>query len=183
MRVYLVSVLAAAGLTACASEVAVTHNYIPQMGVPGHADYAASRGLTPVMIANSPYPVPAVLVALQRNNPRPLLFTSDPPVSLAGGYRVLLTFDGLPQGGGGLNVCRDPFTAAPSPGVPQNQTSVYGAFCLGTRLLSEAVVMSGPIGSPTDPRFSRLMGDLLSALMPFRDPHGDNRGLCIQNCT
>lgn len=169
-------------LTACASGVSISRNYIPQRGVPGHADYAATQGMTPVVMLNSPYPAPAVLAALQKNNSRPLVLTSDPPANLKGGYRVLLAFGQIPTGG--LYVCREPFGAGASAPAPATAatTSVYGAFCLGPALLSEAVATTSRIDSATDPRLSRLMGDLLTALMPYRDPYDNSRGWCVQPC-
>lgn len=169
-------------LAACTSGVSITHNYIPQRGVPGHADYAATQGMTPVIMLNSPYPSPAVLAALQKNNPRPLVFTSDAPASLKGGYRVLLAFEPMPTGG--LYVCREPFEtgASATARATASTTNVYGAFCLGPALISEAVASSPRIDAPNDPRLSRLMGDLLSALMPYRDPYDNSRGWCVKPC-
>ena len=180
LRVALLVCLATA-LGACANAVVVTRNYIPQRGVPGHADYAAALGPVPVVTVNSPFPAPAVLNALLTNDPRRHQFTAEPPATLQGGYRVLLAFD-RPVGGG-LHVCRDPFTGsapAPAPAAAPTRISVYGAFCLGPALLSEAVATAPRITTPDDPRLARLMGDLLIALMPFRDPYdnGDDGTRC-----
>jgi hypothetical protein len=168
-------------LSACAGEVSITHNEVPRAGVPSHADYAASLGPTPVVMLNNPFPPATVVAALQRNNARQhLVFSTDPPASLKGGYRVLLAFDGIP--GGGMQVCRDPFGSDTPPAARLSPTSVYGAFCLGPTLLSEAVASAPRLGGPTDPRLGRVMGDLLVALMPLRDPHQNSRGLCVQPC-
>lgn len=162
-------------LAACTNDVTVTHNYIPQRGVPGHADYAAALGPVPVVMANSPYPPPAVLAALSTHNSRPHVFTASPPASLEGGYRLILAFN--QRAAAGLYVCRGPFrsgapAAAPAPGTPPpTTTSVYGAFCLGPSLLSEAIATAPRVERPDDPMFARQLGDLLSALMPYRDPY------------
>jgi hypothetical protein len=172
-------------VTGCANEVSVSRNYIPQRGVPGHADYAKALGPVPVVMLNSPFAPPTVVAALQRNDPRRHQFTTDPPSSLEGGYRILLGFDRFPPGG--LYVCRGPLTegapaATPQPAQRPTSTSIYGAFCLGPALLSEAVATAPRVDSPDDPRFARLMGDLLTALMPFRDPYDNPGNRCFPPC-
>lgn len=180
MRAALISILLASALSACESGVTVSQTYLAQRGVPGHADYAATQGATPVVMLNQPFPPLTVAAAMQKNNPRPLLFTTEPPASLQGGYRVLLAFGGRPAGG--LYVCREPLAAAPAAATatPSADTSVYGAFCLGPALLSEAVASTPRIDSPADPRFGRMMGDLLSALMPMHELHEGNRSWCVK---
>jgi hypothetical protein len=171
-------------LASCAGGVTVSHQYLAQRGVPGHADFAVTQGATPVVMANNPFPPLTVAAALQKNNPRPLLFTTEPPASLNGGYRVLLSFGGLPAGSG-LHVCRQPLAVGQpvaASATPPTTTSVYGAFCLGPALLSEAVAVAPHVDSPSDPHFARLMGDLLAALMPMHDPYETNRSWCIQPC-
>lgn len=183
MRARLLLCLATVLLAGCAGGVTVTRNYIPQRGVPGHADYAVALGATPVVMLDNPFPPPAVLAALQKNNPRPHQFTAEPPASLEGGYRVLVAFDRLPAGG--LGVCRGPFTAgapAAAPAGAPTTTRVYGAFCLGPVLLSEAVATSPRISAPEDPLFARLMGDLIVALMPSRDPYDSGDGCSPPRC-
>jgi hypothetical protein len=183
MRYALIPVCLSAALTACASGVSVSHTYIPQRGVPGHAQYAAAQGPTPVIVRNTQIPPPAIVAALQKNNSRQdLVFTTDPPASLAAGYRVLLSFDDMPAGG--LHVCREPLAAAPpatAGAATPVSTSVYGAFCLGPVLLSESVVTAPRLDSPRDPRLGRMMGDLLAAIMPAHElPDGTYR--CYPRC-
>jgi hypothetical protein len=151
--------------------VQVSRHYVPQRGVSGHADYAAALGPIPVVMLNSSFAPADVVTALQRNDPRPHRFTADPPASLAGGYRVVLAFGGIPADS---SACRGPLQSAPpapAGAAAADTTSVYGAFCLGPTLLSEAVAATPRVGSGGDPRLARLLGDLLSALMPYRDPY------------
>jgi len=179
MRHTLIPIFLSLALAACAGSVSVSRNYIPQAGVPGHADYAATRGPTPVVMLNNPFPPPTIVAALQKNNPRQhLVFTTDPPASLAGGYRVLLAFDGMPAGD--LQVCQGPPAAAPNADPARASTSVYAAFCLGPRLLSEAVATAPKFDSERDPGLARLMGDLLVAIMPSRDPHETGSSRCFR---
>lgn len=183
MRYALIPVCLSVALGACADGVSVSHTYIPQRGVPGHAQYAAAQGPTPVVVRNTPIPPPMIVAALQKNNSRQdMVFTTDPPASMAAGYRVLLSFDDMPAGG--LQICREPLAAAAAPtagAAPPATTSVYGAFCLGPVLLSESVVMSPRLDSPRDPRLARLMGDLLAAIMPAHElPDGTYR--CYPRC-
>lgn len=167
MRGFLLSFVAIV-LASCADGVWVSRQYIPQRGVPGHADYAAALGPTPVVLVNSPFPPAEVIAALGRNDPRPHQFTADPPPSLEGGYRLVLAFDADPARSQG---CRTAPPGATPPAAPPARTSVHGLFCLGPALLSEAVATAPRIQSSGDPLFARLLGDLLSAMMPYRDPH------------
>jgi len=183
MRQILLPLCLSAALAACAEGgVSVSHTYLPQRGVPGHADYAASLGPTPVVVRNSEFPSPTVVAALQQNSSRRhLVFTTEPPSSLSQGYRVLVSFDDRPSGD--LHVCREPLGAAPmtTGAAPRAATSVYGAFCLGPNLLSEAVVSAPRLEAPRDARLARVMGDLLSAIMPAHElPDGTYR--CYPRC-
>lgn len=161
------------GLVACATGVQISREYVPQAGVPGHADYAAALGATPVVILNSPVLPRDVLDALRSNDPRRHRFTAEPSPSADQGYRIVLIFDAPPSGPHG---CRAPAQNAPSASAARidatgNTISVYGAFCLGSVLLSEAVATAPRLQSASDPTLRRLLGDLLTAIMPFRDPH------------
>jgi hypothetical protein len=167
MRVFPI-VIVMALLAACVDGVQVSRQYIPQRGVPGHADYAAALGPVPVVMLNSPFPPAEVLAALRKNDPRRHQFTADPPASLDGGYRVVLAFDAMPAG---ASACRGPLSAAVASAGNQSRISVYGAFCIGPLLLSEAVATAPRSQPSTDTGLARLLGDLLSAVMPYRDPH------------
>jgi hypothetical protein len=160
-------------VVACANGVQISREYIPQGGVPGHADFTAALGETPVVILNSPVPASDLLEALRSNDPRRHRFTAEPPPSADRGYRIVLMFDAMPSGPHG---CRAPAQNVPSANaaradVTRSTTSVYGAFCLGPVLLSEAVATAPRLQSASDPLLRRLLGDLLTAIMPFRDPH------------
>lgn len=157
-------------LAACTSGVQITRDYIPQSGVPSHADYAAARGPTPVVMMNSPAPPAHILAALRANDPRRHRFTAEPPASLDGGYRIVLAFGGVPAGPHGCRASLQAISPDIRAGTPSG-LSVYAAFCLGPVLLSEAVATARHVRSAADPAFARLMGDLLNAIMPYRDPH------------
>lgn len=168
-----VLLVVASMLASCAGGVTVSHQYLAQRGVPGHADFAAALGETPVVILNSPVAAPDLLEALRSNDPRRHRFTAEPPPSADRGYRIVLMFDAMPSGPHG---CRLPAQTAPSAsaartGATRDTMSVYGAFCLGPVLLSEAVATAPRLQSASDPLLRRLLGDLLTAIMPFRDPY------------
>lgn len=129
---------------------------------------AGASGALPVVMLDNPFPPPAVLAALQRNNTRPLHFTADPPASLSSGYRLVLTFDESPSRG-----CQQPLatSARPAGAAPTTQR-VYGAFCYGPTQISGATASSPQAVSADDPRLGRMMGDLLAALMPYSPPSG-----------
>ncbi len=186
MRPLLIPACLAAMLAACADGVSVSYKHIPVRGVPGHADYAATQAPTPVVIRNAEFPPPAIVAALHRNNPRQhLIFSTYPPASIERGYRLLLTFDDRPIGG--PQACRESAAAgAPAAATPRNparsSTSVYGVFRLGPTLLSEAMASGPRLDSAADSRLPRLMGDLLSALMPTNDPVDGSTDRCFRGC-
>lgn len=183
MRLFLIPACLATMLAACADSVSVSYTYIPVRGVPGHADYAATQAPTPVVIRNTEFPPPTIVAALHKNNPRQnLIFSTDPPAGIDSGYRLLLTFDGRPAGG--PQACREPFTAS-APETPQRSparstTSIYGIFCVGPTLLSEAMATGPRLDSASDSRLPRLMGDLLSALMPKNETHEGSDSRCFR---
>lgn len=174
VRSHLVGPALLLSLSACEG-VTISQQYFPQSGVPSHADYAASLGPTPVLMRNSPAPPASVIAALQQNNPRQkMAFTSEPLASGSSGYRVLLAFD--EPAAGGMQICRDSFTGAAATANAAT-TRVYGAFCVGTMLLSEATATAPRLSGPTDPLLARIMGDLVLALMPANDHHQNSRGI------
>jgi hypothetical protein len=163
MRAALTLVLLLAG---CASGVAVSRTHYTQLGIPSQVELAAAQGPTLVNLHHSPFPDQAVLAAMRVHNPRPYMTYS---TAEAGGpypYRIVLGFGSRPPGGSAD--CR--VFSQPAAPAPAGKTEMYGAFCLGNQLLSEASAVAPAVKSADDPAFARLTGDLLSALLPIRDP-------------
>jgi len=125
----------------------------------------------------------AVVEALNRHppSPQPTHFTLEPGESAREAYRAVLLFDAPPGVLPGA-ICREP------PDVPvvetEDEVRVAAAFCRYrgalTRVTGEAYRISGV----DDPAFDRLIGQIVLALFPRRDPSeedDDPRLLLIRN--
>jgi hypothetical protein len=77
------------------------------------------------------------------------------------GYRMVVAFGGWPVGGD--NYCRNTMLA-PRPGSA-DMTEMHMVLCAGSAPLTESAGRTRRITSPDDPRFARLISDLLTALM------------------
>jgi hypothetical protein len=127
----------------------------------------------PVVIARDPLPGDsadaAAIAAMQHRNPGPpITFASAAaPASVRAPYRIIIAFGTPPVSG-----CATP--AASDLRMGPGRTDVSAAFCLGTRVLSEATASGPRVQGPDDPQLARLMQDLLSALMPASDPSSQN---------
>jgi hypothetical protein len=156
---------ALAALAGCAGGVS-TQTDVVNRDLRGHIQYAAANGPTQIAIYNSPFDSTAVLAAVQRRNPGPpMTFATTPSPA---NYRVMLLFGLIPS----TNPCQSPAPAVPAPA--SDRMMVSAVFCIGTAEISEARAATAPIASAADPRFVRLMQDLLSALMPYNDPLYNN---------
>jgi hypothetical protein len=154
----------AALLTACTGDV-TTQSYSYRGDVPGYQQYAAATGPVPVAVYNSPFDAGAVIAAMQGHNPGPKLTFTAASASAAA-YRIVLVF-GESHAAPSTYCEAQTVTGGPS---PNGRLTVTAAFCNGGRILSDAVARTNEIGSAQDPEFTRLMSDLLSALLPQNDP-------------
>lgn len=175
MRLALVALLVLAG---CTEGVAVSRTYYTRIGIPSHVELAASQGPTLVNLYRNPFPDAEVIAALRIHNPRPYMAFSTAAGSGPYPYRVVLGFGSRPPGGSAD--CRV-FEQAPGP-PPAGQTEIFGAFCLGDQLLSEASARAPSVTSADDPAFARMTGDLLLALLPIHDPFEYQRRCRLHFC-
>jgi len=177
-------------LCGCAGTSVVHHNYYNSAYEPGHIALAAANSPSLAVIRNDPFPQDrsgeGVLAAMQGRNLGPrMYFSQTPRPDDKYGYKVILSFGGaVPEAGyapgyGASYQCQAgpaPAAAAPAGGT----ISVDAAFCVGNLLLTDASgSISGATG-PDDPRFQRLIGDIMVALTPPYIPNGGHK--CIMNC-
>ncbi len=155
-----------AALTACAGGAVRNQVYVQNLQT--HLSAAAGYPM-PVIIRDEPFVDDqggAQVIAAMNKGQGGVV----PPQNFAAlpagqSYRVVLTFNGEPPGG---NSCA---TSTPLPRTSSaDRTTIHAAFCLGTKPLSEVTATSGPIASPQDPQFARLMTDVLSSLFPANHP-------------
>jgi len=196
MRVTPVLLALAAALCGCADGSTVHYNYYNSGYEPGHVMLAAANGPSLAVIRNDPFPQDrnneGVLAAMQGRNLGPrMYFSQSPRPDDKYGYKVVLNFGGASSAGdtgytspaytlsGASYQCQaqpTPPATAPASG----DITVTGAFCVGDRLLTDASASIGGATGPDDPRFQRLIGDMMVALTPPYIPNGGHK--CNMNC-
>ena len=191
MRAPIVAALSAA-LCGCADASVIHFNYYNSAYAPSQVDLASANNPSLAVIRNNPFPEDrnneGVLAAMQgRNLGQRMYFSQTPRPDDKYGYKVILNFGtGSPSGGYAplTNVFPEcqlgPTPPSATPDRGDISISVFASFCVGDLLLTDA---SGSIGNstgPDDPRFRRLIGDIMVALTPPYIPHGGHR--CNANC-
>lgn len=169
--------LLAAALAGCADTSTVHYSYYNSAYTPGHVDLAAASGQSLAVIRNNPFPEDSdnrgVVAAMQARNLGPkMYFAQVQRPDDRYGYKVILDFGG--ERGGGYDQC----AAAPSPAARARQNgeiSVLATFCVGNVLLTDALGSVSAATGPDDPRFQRLIGDMMVALTPPYYPDRPHR--------
>ena len=195
MRVPIIVALGAA-LCGCAGTL-VSSDYYNSAYSPGQITLAAASGPSLAVIRNNPFPEDrnneGVLAAMQGRNLGPrMYFTQTPRPDDKYGYKVILSFNGVSSAGEssyspssgyspfGYSAQCQARPTPPSRGRTTDYISVTGAFCVGDLLLTDASASVGSATGPDDPRFQRLIGDMMVALTPPYIPHGGHK--CNVNC-
>lgn len=170
-------IAAALALCACADTSTIHSSYYNSGYTPGHVQLAAASGPALAVIRNDPFPTDrnneGVLAAMQARNFGPrMYFTQTPRPDDKYGYKVVMNFG--PSIYGSSYSCAYEATP-PSSTPPSGPITVSAAFCVGNTLLTDASGSIGEATGPTDPRFHRLIGDIMVALTPPYDPRrGDD---------
>lgn len=177
-------------LGACSDISTIHYSYYNSGYSPSHVQLAAASGPSLAVIRDDPFPADhnneGVLAAMQGRNFGPrMYFTQTPRPDDKYGYKVVMNFGPGPStsegyapstsGGygssapGGYNAC----TYGPTPPVSERRPgpiSVSAAFCVGDILLTDTSGSIGEATGPDDPRFRRLIGDIMVALTPPYEP-------------
>jgi len=169
---------AAFGLLGCADTSVVHYSYYNSAYTPGHVDLAAASGQSLAVIRNNPFPEDSdnrgVVAAMQARNLGPkMYFAQVQRPDDRYGYKVILDFGGER---GGYDQCASPPTPAAKT-RPNGPISVLATFCIGDVLLTDALGSISDAAGPGDPRFQRLIGDMMVALTPPYYPDRNRRCL------
>ncbi len=172
----MVLLAAGLGLSACADASIVHHSYYNSAYTPDHVQLAAASGTALAVIRNDPFPADrdnaGVLAAMQGRNFGPRMYFSQTARSDdLYGYKVIMDFGS----GYGANYQCQAGPTPPAASRPSGPIVVSATFCVGDRLLTDAVGSISGATSPDDPNFHRLIGDIMVALTPPYDP---SRGHC-----
>lgn len=158
----------------------LTHQYLSSAYYSGEFAYAGAGRDLRTVVHGSPFGGgqsafgQAVTDAMQgRHWGQRTNFTTAPGADARNLYKVVLLFD-PPIDFSGLRLCRD--DDATLAGVPRrgDAVSVFAAFCLGDKSLTE---IRGSIPSATganDPAFRELVGQVTGALFPLKRLGDDN---------
>ena len=154
-------------LTACSNDgVTVTREQatVPYLEV--HVRFLGSLGAVETTVLANPFPADgdgaAVRRILSAARVEPYIqYRATRPANDQYGYRLVVAFGRWPIGGD--NYCRNP-GLTPRP-APPDVTELHMVLCLGTRVLTESSAHTRRIASTDDPRFARLVADLLVGLM------------------
>lgn len=149
----------------------VYSNYYNSSYSPDHVRFASAVGPTLAVIRDNPFPGDAgnaaVLAAMQERNYGPrLYFVQTPRPDDRYGYKVVMDFGSATPS---TTLCQRGPTPS-SARAASGRVVVAAAFCIGDLLLSDATGAVEGVSGPDDPRFRRLIGDILVALTPPYDP-------------
>ena len=126
----------------------------------------AAAGTNAVVLRNSPFSPPAVVSAVQsRYQGDQYRFGLGPSPADWNGYTVVLAFGGAPVGN--QNLCQN--QNLPLPVAASGRTTVVGDYCLGNILVSEATGWTTSVNTAEDPRFRKLVGDVVAELVSYQD--------------
>jgi hypothetical protein len=154
-------------LAACSGDgISVTREQgiVPYVEI--HLRYLGSLGAVQTTVLANPFTQDgdgeAVRHVLTSTRVEPYLrYTAARPANDVYGYRLVVAFGGWPAGGD--NYCRNPDLSPRA--APAVTTEMHAVLCLGSAPLSEAAARTRRVASPDDPRFARLVSDLLVGLM------------------
>lgn len=173
----------ALALAACADTSTIHHSYYNSAYAPSHVMLASASSPALAVIRNNPFPQDrnneGVLAAMQGRNFGPrIYFSQTPRADDKYGYKVILNFGSDSPGSsysslsGASYQCQAEATP-PSSTQRHGEIAVSATFCVDDRLLTDASGSISEATGPEDPRFRRLIGDIMVALTP---PYLPDRG-------
>ena len=167
----------ALAVAACASGSTVYTSHHASLYEPAQVRFAAASGPVLAVIRDNPFPWDAgnrgVVAAMQGQTfAAKLHFNQVARPDDRYGYKVVLSFGTSLYGTPGE--CAAPPTP-PATKPPPDRIIASATFCLGDALLSDAYGAVHGATGPDDPKFRRLIGDLLIALTPPYDPKRPRR--------
>jgi hypothetical protein len=121
----------------------------------------------------------AAVAVLDRHEPppQPTNFTLEPGESSNPAYRVVLVFDDPDVST--IRLCQEPPPRGSQSADDDGTLYVAAAFCLSRGELTAVKGKVADVGSVEDPKFDRLLGQLVIALFPRSDPNEDDNILLI----
>jgi len=157
------------GVAGCSDTVMVNRSEVAG-GYTGafYVQTSAQNGSNAVVVRNSPFPDAVVVDALRaRYQSSQYRFTSGPAADW-NGYTVVLGFGTAPVGN--QNLCRNP--NLPLVASTADATTLFGEYCYGNILVTEAEGRTAAVSGPDDPKLNKLIGDVVAELFYDRRRYG-----------
>lgn len=170
-------------LAGCAGSTVLYNQRVNSRYSPTEFGVAAGRKDLRTVVHGDPFGmgeepfVTATVATLNRYQPppQPTHFTTEPGEDANPFYRVVLVFDApdLPN----FQACQEPLPEAAQqpPGEADGTLYVVAAFCLNQAELTAVNGKVGDVAGVDDPKFNRLLGQIVLALFPPFDPNDDRR--------
>ena len=183
-RVSIVVVLTGGMLTSgCAGQTVLYNHFVHSRYSPSEFGVGAGRKDLRTVLHGDPFGVgeaefaAATIALLNRHQPflQPTHFTTTPGENASSRHRMVLVFDQprIPV----YRLCREPLPAPasrPAGPAPKDTVHVAAAFCLYQGELTTVQGKVDGVERLDDPRFDRLLGQIVLALFPPTDPNEDN---------
>jgi hypothetical protein len=173
----LCALLGSTVVTGCAGSTFLYNHRVENSYSPVEFGVAAGRKDLRTVIYGDPFAMgqegfaEAAVAVLNRHEPwpQPTNFALEPGESANRAYRVVLVFDA--PGVSTIRLCHEP-----PPGVPQEAETdgtlhVAAAFCLNRGELTAVKGKVADVEGVDDPKFDRLLGQIVMALFPSFDPN------------
>jgi hypothetical protein len=184
VRASMVAVLVGALLIAgCAGQPVLYNHFINSGYSPTEFGVGAGRKDLRTVLSGDPFGVgdaefaAATIALLNRHQPflQPTHFTTTPGENASPRHRMVLFFDQprIPV----FQLCRARLPAPPArpaEPVPEPTLHVAAAFCLHGGELTAVQGKIDGVEDPNDPKFDRLLGQIVLALFPPVDPNDDD---------
>jgi hypothetical protein len=175
---YVAGVAVGFGLTACGDGIYVNRTETVAYSGETYVQSSAAIGTNQVVVFNSPYApdetINSVLTAArERYTSNQYRFFAGPPIADWNGYTVLMAFSDGPLGN--QNLCKN--RQIPLRPMSGAWTTIFAEYCLGDILVSEVTAYTRPVNGPNDPRFSQLVGSVVSGLFQYRLPTNTGNGV------
>jgi hypothetical protein len=188
-RVSIVAALAGGLLSGgCAGQPVLYNHFVYSSYSPTEFGVGAGRKDLKTVLHGDPFGLgeaefaAATIALLNRHQPflQPTHFTTTPGEDASPRHRMVLVFDQprIPV----YLLCREPLPAPPAraaDGAAERTLHVAGAFCLYQGELTTVQGKVDGVERLDDPRFDRLLGQIVLALFPPTDPNEDDGRLFL----
>jgi hypothetical protein len=181
----LCALLGSTMVTGCAGSTFLYNHRVENSYSPARFGVAAGRKDLETVVSGDPFGMgqerfaAATLAVLNRHEPwpQPTNFTLEPGESANRAYRVVLVFDA--PGVSTIRICQETAPRATQEAETDGALHVAAAFCLNRGEMTAVKGKVADVEGIDDPRFDRLLGQVVLALFPPFDPNEDDEEILL----